>query len=174
MLATTAMNTNMLSKLNFRFLLHRAPNVEYFIQKATIPNVRLPASETSNPFVTIPYAGDHLKYDPLEIEFKVSENMSDYLEIYNWMQALGFPEKYQQYADLAVNPDYTGNGIYSDITISVLDSKKNTVMEAVFKECWPTSISSLEFDTTDTDVTYLTCKVSFRYMYFDVSKPEAC
>jgi hypothetical protein len=167
-------NMNLLSPLNYRFKLVRAPSVEFFLQKVNIPEIRLPNPDTSNPFVTIPYPGDHIKFGELHIEFKVDEDMKNYRELFEWIQGLGFPDNYNQYKNLASNESYTGKGIYSDISLIVLSSKNNTNFEIIYKDAFPIALGEIQFNTSDVNLTYISCKCTFRYTSFSISKPGEC
>ena len=96
----TPANKNFLSPLNFRFQIKKAPHVNFFIQKVNIPSIALPNPTVSNPFVNIPYPGEHLRYGDLEISFKVDEDLQNYLEIHNWLVSLGKPENFDQYKQI--------------------------------------------------------------------------
>ena len=166
----TPKNRNFLSPLNFRFQIKKSPHVNFFIQKVNIPYIFLNEVETSNPFVTTPYPGEHIKYGPLTIEFKVDEDLQNYLEIHNWIKALGKPEEYEQYKKIADIPIYTGEGIYSDVSLLVLGSTKSPNYETVFKDAFPIRLSQITFNTTDPDIMYLTASAEFKYTTYDISK----
>ena len=160
---------NFLSPLNFKFQLKRAPNLNFFVHKVNIPGLSIPKIDTPNPLVSIPYAGDHLQYDELELTFKVDENLQNYLEIHNWVRALGKPE-FEEYANLARNAIYTGEGLRSDIVLTVLTSQKNPNYEFVFKDAFPINISSAVFETTNENVDYIEASATFAYIKFDIIK----
>lgn len=166
----TPSNLNYLSSLNYKFQIKRAPHVNFFIQKANIPRIYVRPVETNNPFVAIYRPGEHIDYEPFSITFKVDENLQNYLEIHKWIRALGKPTKFQEYADIASKPIWTGEGITSDITLSVLSNIKTFNYNVTFVDAFPFSLSELEFNTTDEDVQYLQATAEFRYTYFDIGK----
>jgi hypothetical protein len=165
----TPTNRNFLSPLNFRFQIKKAPHINFFLQKVNIPQIYLKQVDTSNPFVTTPYPGEHINFSPLKIEFKVDESMQDYLEISNWIKALGKPETFQQYKDIQDKPSYTGDSIYSDISLIVLTSTKMHNYDITFVDSFPTTLSELTFNTTDEDVRYITASAEFKYTYYTVN-----
>jgi hypothetical protein len=152
-------NPNFLSPLSFKFLLTRAPNLNFNIQAVGLPGMTLSSTDTATPFVTIPNAGK-ITYSPLTITFRVNEDMSDYLEINNWMEGLGAPSTFSQYANLKDSND----GLYSDATLVINNSRKLGNMSATFYDIFPIDISDLQFTTMDTDVNYIECTVDFRYL----------
>lgn len=164
----TPSNLNYLSPLNFKISLKRAPHIEFFIQHFDLPGIALPGPEFKQPFQDVPIPGEHMTFDDLRIEFIVDEDLKNYLEIHNWIRALGKPTKFEEYAEIASQTSYSGNGIYSDITLSILTNLKNANYEINFIDCWPTALSGMSFLTTDEDVKYITATATFKYNYYDI------
>ena len=119
----TPSNRNFLSPLNFKFTIKKAPHVNFFIQKVNVPEINLKPPISTNPFVNIPYPGDHIDYSTLNITFKVDEDLQNYLEVHNWIKALGKPRDFSEYKEIQDKKSWTGDGIYSDISVMVLDRK---------------------------------------------------
>ena len=161
-------NKNFLSPLNFKFQIKKAPHVNFFIQKVNIPAISLPPPISPNPFVNIPYPGEHITYEPLSIEFKVDEDLQNYLEIHNWIRGLGKPQDYQEYADISKEDPMTGEGIYSDISLVVLSSTKMPNYELIFIDAHPVSLSGITFNTTSTDVNFITASAQFKYTLYNI------
>jgi len=168
----TPANKNFLSPLGFKFIMKRAPHVNFFIQKITIPSISVPPAVTSNPFIAIPYSGEHLEFGELDISFKVDEDLQNYLEIQNWLRGSG-KQSFEQYKELATNPTFTGESLKSEISVTVLSSAKRPNYEIVFEDAFPISISALTFDTTNEDVDYLEAEASFRYTKYEINKITA-
>lgn len=167
---STPTNRNFLSPLNFKFTIKKAPHVNFFIQKVTLPQILLRSPETNNPFVKIPQTGDHIDYSDLEIIFKVDENLQNYLEVHNWIKALGFPKDFTEYKEIQDKVSWTGDGIFSDISLMMLSSTKSANYEAVFIDAYPVTLSGLTFNTTDSDVNYIEATAGFKYTYYDINK----
>lgn len=165
---STPLNKNFLSPLNFKFTIKKAPHVNFFIQKVNIPSISLPSPEPNNPFVKVPYPGEHITYDPLVIDFKVDEDLKNYLEIHNWIRGLGKPTTYDEYADISQADPFTGEGIYSDISLIILSSAKNPNYELTFIDAHPYALSDLQFNTVDSDVNYITARAQFKYTYYNL------
>lgn len=166
----TPSNKNFLSPLNFKFSIKKAPHVNFFIQEVNIPAISIPPAINPNPFVNIPHSGEHITYNELTIKFKVDEDLTNYLEIHNWLKALGKPENFNQYKEIQDKPMYTGDGIMSDISVIVLSNNKNPNYEIVYKDAFPVSLSDLVFNTTEGTINYLTASANFKYLMYDISK----
>ena len=165
----TPQNRDFLSPLNFKLLIKKCPGVEFFSQKLKVPSITLGVADYPNPFVNIPLPGDHLIFTPFEIEFKVDEDLKNYLEIWNWMIGLGFPHDFGQYKALADKPIISGEGIYSDLSVISLEGAHNPNIEAVFIDAYPVFLSEVEYLSTG-DVMYVTAQATFRYTLFTLGK----
>ena len=166
----TPSNRNFLSPLNFKFTIKKAPHVNFFIQKVNVPEINLKPPISTNPFVNIPYPGDHIDYSTLNITFKVDEDLQNYLEVHNWIKALGKPRDFSEYKEIEEKKSWTGDGIYSDISVMVLSSTKMANYEVVYIDAHPISLSGIVFNTTDPDVNYIEASATFKYTYYDISK----
>lgn len=164
----TPENKNFLSPLNFKFTIKKAPHVNFFIQKVNIPEISLPAPKYPNPMVNIPIPGEHLTYADLEITFKVDEDIQNYLEIHKWVRALGKPVDTDEYKEIQDKVHWTGDGIYSDISVAILSSTKMPNYEVVYVDAHPTSLSGMIFNTTDNNVNYIEATARFKYTYYDI------
>lgn len=169
MIASTPSNKNFLSPLGFKFSIKRAPHVNYFVQSVSLPSVSVGEFSFPTPFVKMPIAGDHLTFTPLDLTFKVDEDLQGYLEIFNWIQAIGFPDNFDQHKLLTEVLPGDGNGVYSDLSLTVLSSAMNPIHEVVFKDAYPSSLSSLVFDTKMQDVDYLEATVTFAYRSYTIN-----
>jgi hypothetical protein len=160
-------NKNFLSPLGFRFSLTRAPNLNFNVQDVRLPGLQLSQAESPTPFVNIPIAS-HITYSPFSLSFRVSEDMTDYLEIYNWMVGLGAPESFDQYKALKNVDPGNPQTVYSDITLIILNSSMRSNIKVTFHDAFPIAIGDLEFNTTDTDVNYVQCTAEFEYLKYNI------
>lgn len=181
-------NRSFVSQLNFSLAINRLPNTIFDVQSTSIPGISLGFTTVETPFANIPYPGDHLEYGDLNITFKVDEKFNNWLEIFKWLTGLGFTKTFSDYADLksGIQKNLQGlallqskqvdvsrkiGNIFSPITLTVLTSHKNPLIEFTFVDAFPTSLSPIEFNTTDATVDYLTATASFKYTSYGVSIP---
>ena len=59
-------------------------------------------------------------------------------------------------------------GIYSDATLTVLNSKNIAKTEIRFKNVYPISLGSLSYNVQASDVDYLQVAASFNYLNYDI------
>jgi hypothetical protein len=168
-------NLNPLSPTGFRLNITKLPEVTFFCQEANIPDISLDPIPVGTPFSTSIVPGEILDFGALIVNFLVDENMANYKAIYNWITGLGFPQDYDQYQALANSTDNTvqigtrfgtQQGNYSDGILQILGSNNIGVQSIQFKDLYPASISSLQFQANVNDVQYLTGTCTFRYTYF--------
>lgn len=158
---------NYQSPIGFRFYIKRLPTVNFYVQKVNIPGVILPAAIEVTPFLDIPQPGDHVQYEPLMLEFLVSEGLENYVELQKWLLTIGDAAGGQAYAKLMNANPISGDGIRSEIILSVEDSAKNPVTNVVFHDAWPTSLTGLSFDSTEVgDIKYLNATATFKYLNY--------
>ena len=153
---TLTTNKNFLSPVGFQFKINAQefPNVEYFCTSVTLPGISLPESTVPFRGVNVAMTGDRLNFDELAIRFNVTEDMDNYIEMFNWMHN--------------IIKDPKGESLKYDATLSILTSHNNVSKEITFKDCFPTTLSALEFSTQQTVVEYLQADASFKYTYYEI------
>ena len=166
----TPTNKNFLSPLNFTFVLKRSPHLNFFVQKINLPSISIPTVDRNTPLLPIPFAAGQIEFEKLQITFKVDEDLQNYLEIHNWIRALGFPESNEQYKAMSLKDKATGEWVKSDLTLIISNGLKQPNYEVSFYEAFPTYVSDLDFETTDTDLEYITATTIFRYAYYTITK----
>jgi hypothetical protein len=163
----------------FRFGIKDMPGVSFTCQSANIPDIQLGFAIQPSPFVDIPRIGDKINFGDFTIRFLISEDMTNYIELYSWLIALGFPENYEQFSTFAKKrpsgfpfvTDSSGKSevlAYSDGTLTILDSTNNAKVNIIFKNLFPVSLQALDFDIASQSVEYFTAIASFKYTTFEV------
>jgi hypothetical protein len=167
-------NRNFLSPVGFKFTLAKEPKVTFFCTSSKIPEITLQTEIQNTYLKDIDVPGNKIAYGDLSLKFLVDEDMVNYMAIHNWITGLGFPESAQDYIDLLTNQDDLTQPLdpkraFSDGSLYILDSNYNTSAIVKFKDLFPTSLSSLEFDTTQPDIQYFTAQASFKYTIYDIT-----
>ena len=169
-------NRNFLSPTGFKFVLNRAPKVSFFGNEANIPALNLGIAEQPTYLKDIPLPGDKMDFEDFTLRFLVDENLENYQEIQHWMRGLGFPESlkeiydYQKEKSDVSQPNKSQLNLYSDGTLTVLDSSNIPKFKIVFENMFPVSLSTLDFDATQTDLEYFTAEVTFNYTIYNVKE----
>lgn len=164
-------NPNFLSPLGFNFSIKKLPNTNYFVQSVNVPSVQMGDAIMPTPFVNIPAIGDRITYAEFQVSFKVDEDLRNYIELYDWMVQLGFPESFDQAKNIygtGTSVDFRIDGPYSDATITILNSAMRPNLEVLFEDAYPISLSDLQFSATAPSVDYIECQATFRYKLFRI------
>ena len=107
------------------------------------------------------------------IKYKISEkDLQNYIEMYDWLTALGFPREFSQFAALK-EPEQASRLLskYSDLTIVLHTNKSNPNYRIRFTDCFPTSLSSIGFDATPTGMDPIVVDATYQFRgQFDIEK----
>lgn len=163
----------------FRFTIKDLPNTAYTCQSANLPALQLGFATQPTPFLDLPRIGDKNAFGDFTIRFLIAEDMSNYLEIFEWLIALGFPHDYTQYKAftgerLSRFPFYknsrgdTDSLAYSDGTLTILDSNNIPKTNIILYDLFPVSVEALDFDVTSSAVEYFVGIASFKYRSFTI------
>ncbi len=175
-------NRNYMSPLGFKLILTKTPKVDFLCQSANIPQISMGTAVQPTYLKDIPIPGDKVLYDDLTVRFLVDEKMENYLSIYKWITGLGYPESLGQYDQLRKDDFRTDRIVgddgdplyfqYSDATLQVLGSNYKPTVLINFKDAFPISLSTLEFDVSQRDYSFFTASVTFKYTIFDITDPN--
>tara|TARA_A100001201_G_scaffold241_1_gene626 strand:- start:904 stop:1338 length:435 start_codon:yes stop_codon:yes gene_type:complete len=122
--------------------------------------------------------GDKIIFEDFSLRFLVDEDLSNYMQIQNWIRGLGFPDSLKEIFDLQdenERMDTTKSGlmdIYSDGTLTVLGSNQRPNFIVKFRDLFPVTLSTLNFDASQTDVEYFTADVQFKYTIYEITDLE--
>ena len=175
-------NRNYMSPLGFKLILSKTPKVDFLCQSANIPGISMGTAVQPSYLKDIPVPGDKVLYEDLTIRFLVDEKMENYLAIYKWITGLGYPESFGQYKQLQKD-DFRNSTVteaiedprffeFSDATLQVLSSNYKPSIHVNFKDAFPISLSTLEFDASIRDYNYFTAQTTFKYTIFDITDPN--
>ena len=175
-------NRNYMSPLGFKLILTKTPKVDFLCQSANIPQISMGTAVQPTYLKDIPVPGDKVLYDDLSIRFLVDEKMENYLAIYKWITGLGYPESIGQFRqlrkdDIRTNASASDEGDpryfeFSDATLQILSSNYKPSVLVNFKDAFPISLSTLEFDVSQRDYSFFTASVTFKYTIFDITDPS--
>tara|TARA_B100002019_G_C21244559_1_gene587591 strand:+ start:202 stop:747 length:546 start_codon:yes stop_codon:yes gene_type:complete len=168
-------NRNFLSPIGFIFILEKAKKVSYLCQTASIPTMTVGSIDIpTGGFAALPIDGNAV-YQQLDLQFIVDESMENYMQIHNWMRALGTPESFDA-RDLwktEKNRGLADDPLVSAGTLQVLNNNNNSNFDVVFKNLFPISLSTLQFDVTAGDNEYFRATASFKYSSYQIRRSNS-
>ena len=178
-------NRNFLSPIGFKFVIDRLRGVDFFCQSANIPSISLGPAVTPTRLNKLNNPGDEIQYEDLYLRFLVDENMKNWYQAANWMREIGTPFSTEEFKfdrgdirsinkrEATVEYATANNQWTCDCSLFVLSSNYRIVSEIIFRDAWPTQLSTLNFDASAPDVTYFTAELALKYNYYDYFIYEA-
>jgi|TARA_R100000781_G_C4069834_1_gene124108 hypothetical protein len=170
-------NRNYLAPTGFQFNVSRAPKVTYFGNQVNIPSLTLGIANQPSYLKDIPRPGEKIDFEDLTLTFLVDEDLTNYMEIQNWIRGIGFPESLDQIYDFQQDDTLTvmnkalknqGINLYSDGSLLILNNVNLPKFKVTFDGMFPYYLSTLTFDATQSDLEYFTAQVSFKYNIYNI------
>ena len=158
-----------LSPVGFKFNIKKLPEFNKFVQAVTFPGVNMGYPNQPTPFKALPVPGDHIEFGVIDVTFKINEDFSNYMEIYNWIRGLGFPHEHEEYKELyeAGQASY-GEGLFSDAYLIVLNSAMRGIAQIEIQDIFPVSMGDIVFDARDTTIEYMECSAQFQFKDYTI------
>ncbi len=158
-------NQNLAQPSKFLLSFDRLPTLTFFCTKLEIPGITLGQTIQNNPLVDVPVAGDKVVYDPLTVTFLVDEELQAWTTVLDWIKGLGFPETTDQYKNLPLQQKLQLNNRpqYSDALITIYTNKNNAALQVKFTDLFPTNLSGLQYDVSQSSHNVMTAVASFSY-----------
>jgi len=171
-IARQPQTVNTLQFNQFRFVLHRSPQIIYFCQGVKFPGLSMePMIQPAPLGVPIKITPNKMNFDNLELTFLVSEDFKNWLEIYNWMHRI-LPAKHfsNQYKEHPDSKNYSSEEVrYQDGSLVLMNSASRGFLEVQFERMFPISLSGIDFSSTVSDANPVTCTVQFAYTGYTIN-----
>lgn len=163
-------NINPLTSGGFMLSIQKFPEAKFWCTQANLPGLTLPEAPFATRFNQVPTPGDTLTFDSLEVRFLIDADMGNYKKVWNWIYSLGFPDNNTDFSNF-VNSDTRGvRGNYaktvSDGALTILNNSNVAIETVQFIDLWPTSITSLQLQSDNSDTVYLACDATFRFSHW--------
>ena len=148
------LDNNLLSTNNFKLVFSDFPKMEYFVQEFSFPNTSLSDLSQPSPYKGIPIAGNQINYGNVEFTFTVSEDLKNYIEVYNWLVKSGTPKTGNEYQDVKD---------LKDCTLFITSNNKNPILKINFSGIFPISLSGFSLNVTNAEFTPVTASAEFTF-----------
>lgn len=173
-------NLNPLSPNGYQLVIDTLPGVVFFSQTVNIPGITMPESIQYTPLSDVGVPAEKINFENLVVQFLVDENMSNYKNIFRWMQGLTFPDNNNQWVQYLAGETFEQNQpneselakMYSDARLIILGNNNNSIQTLKFSDIYPIALSPLQFTNISTDVEYLQATVEFKYTTYDFEEQD--
>jgi hypothetical protein len=164
---------NYLYPTAFKFTIARLPGVTYHCQSANIPGVTVNAMSANNPRSgrTLKIPSQNLQFGDLDISFLIDETMTNWIELYNWMQALRVVNDWETVRPFT--PNIATGTLEAQLdtgTMVVLSSANNAVRTFRFNNMFPVELSSVSFNAAIEGAQTLTATAKFAFEFFTIDQ----
>lgn len=105
-----------------------------------------------------PKVNDNLSQ--LQVEFKLSEDMYNYIQLLYWMQQI----KYGKIDNS--HDDYFRKYTIKEICINMLDNQKRKVVDILFTQCFLITLSSLSLEMGNSEEVNFVCNFSYEELKY--------
>ena len=147
----------------------RIPNAQYFCQSVNIPGMQIGAAPLNYSGLDINAPNDKIEFSQLTMTFTIDEAMKSWQDLYLWFRSIASPKgssERNRLADLQSNR-VSGSKVYSDATLTVLSALNNPLFRIRYYNCFPISLSDIQFDTKMSADDIITGDATFMFDYFD-------
>lgn len=164
-------NLNYFLPTGFKFQIEKLPHVNFFVQSANLPGIAAGQALVTTPNRDYPIAGDKVQYNELRVRFIVDEELQNWLEVYNWIKGITFPDSTDQYRRLrqADVPNPMGD-VYSDGSLTILTSNKNAQYVAKFSNMFPVDLTDIEMQSDVSDADTVAADATFAYTTYNIER----
>jgi len=137
---------------NFQFVLSNAPITSFTATGVSLPTISINPTLYPTRTHDIKTPGEKIEFDPINVEFIVEENLSNYKEMYDWILKC---------------TSYNGNkmnDIFADASLIILSNNKQPLRTIRFEGIFPGILSEIQFSTQDSEQNI--SNVTFYYTRF--------
>lgn len=131
---------------SYTFIIDGRRDLSFKIQNAPISAVQFGGAPFPTRNVDVFLPSNKLNYDPMVLNFLVSEDLIEWIEVFKWMEELS--RKSEQTYDTA--------------ELTVLNSQNKPVARFIYTGVWPLTLGDLQYTVVGED-TVMSCNLSLQY-----------
>jgi len=140
------LDLSLLNPTQFRLVFNKIPNVQFFCQSISIPELSLAPVTQSTNLLDLFHPGEKVRHQPLFAEVLLDKEMKTYEEIYTWMK------------NLSVLHNATEGFSDCDVIIGARTFH--------FQDVWPINLAQINLNIAVPSVQAVTFGVTFEYDLF--------
>ena len=131
------------------------------MQTANLPGITVAESTVTTPARAYPVTGTIIEFETLDITFIIDEDMKNFMEIFQWLRAMSSTEDLGEERE-RLQSIFGNTSLYSDATLTILTNNMNASKSVTFRDIFPTSLSSIAFESSVDAIEVITSDVSFQ------------
>lgn len=136
---------------NFLLTIGNSKILRFAVQSANITEINLNFSPFATTMKDLRISSNKVELSPLIVDFIVSEDYSEWIEIFKWMMTCkntppDIQERYTRVCELIT-----------------LDSHNNPNVSFIYQDCWPTSLEGVSFSINDSGSNVITSTLTLQY-----------
>ena len=148
-------NLNLARSTRAKIFFQRCPNTNFFCSKFSIPDMSLsPVEIPTSSIKTLNEPGEQFNVSSLNFTLVLDEEYESYLELVRWFQYV---------VRNGVVPESFGNAM-----VCLYSSEQQPILSIKFWNCYPITIDSLNFETSDNNL--LEVNISMMFLDLEIEK----
>lgn len=175
----TTLDQSLFHPGKYQLTFDRIANTVFYCTQCNLPGLMLAGLPQPTPLINLKVPSNKLEFEPLVVTFMVDDQLRSWNDIFNWMTGLSgsTTDNYKNLANTAVtksgNPLWGVRPPYSDGTLTLYTAKNNAQIRYQFYDCWPTSLSPLQFDYSKSADEQLVAQASFIFSFYTQTQSPA-
>lgn len=154
MLDNSYTQLNVAKSTSFIFTITNRKALSLRIQNATVGSVNLGAAPFPTRIADILVPGNKIDFGPMNLRFLVSENLTEWFEIYKWMVEITKTD------DSHIESTEMGE-------LTILDSQNKEIMRVIYHGIFPLTLGELTYSVVDDEVS-LVADLTVQFDKFDL------
>lgn len=159
---STSLNLNYTSSNRAVLTIPKLTDTTFTINNFKIPSIRLPAAIQHTPFAAVPWMGDKVEYDDLKLEIIINEDITNWIELHDWLRNLGAPEDKAEFRTKAVE--------FVDAFVVIYNSHNNPILKVTFQNTVITDLEGIDFNESISEADVKKVEATFKYERYDITR----
>lgn len=151
---------------NYILTIDKYPDLPLYVTSIAMPEVMLGMIEFGTPFNTIKTAGTSLTYGDIILTLFVDDELKNYKVLLAWMHELKELNSNDNIELMSNKMRKLTSNKYSNCNVTILNNKKDPVLNILFEDCFPSSLSGLLL-TSNAQQEYNTCDLTLTFTKFE-------
>ncbi len=167
-------NLNHLREKNFKgqLTVSRLPTINFFTTTMTMPGFTVGEIPRRGLNKNMPEPTNSLEKDPLTVQFIIDEDMKNWLEIYDWMIGMTFPDSFRTSRDW-IESQEGALGEYhpykSMLRVVALKNSMHTNIAFDYHNAFPIALDGFDFTAAGSDEA-IVATVTFVYSHMTFTR----